>query len=234
MIVDAVKEFFDRHQCLPIPGSVPDMKAQSKVYVQLQNIYKAKARKDVAEVLGIVQAAPGGGDVDPAGVELFCKNAAFIKLINAAGQSTDRLPTVVSECQTPIRTRRPGAGPSLINVATGEELANDANAEAMMMPLSLIPIYLALHATSHVATASADQILATINQIVPNTDPNERLREAAEEVARAGGGELHNISALTGGLVAQEMIKIITKQYIPIDNTCIFDGIGSRCQTIRL
>jgi amyloid beta precursor protein binding protein 1 len=30
-----------------------------------------------------------------------------------------------------------------------------------------------------------------------------------------------------GGLVAQEAIKLITTQYIPSDNTCIFDGITS-------
>ena len=105
LIADAVKEFFDRHRCLPVPGSVPDMKAQSKVYVQLQNIYKTKARKDVAEVLEIVRAAPGGGDVDPEGVELFCKNAAFIKLINAVGASTDRLPAVVRKYLDPISTK---------------------------------------------------------------------------------------------------------------------------------
>jgi len=61
------------------------MKAQSKVYIRLQNIYKAKARKDAAEILQIVQAAPGGEQVDPAEVDLFCKNAAFVKLINATG-----------------------------------------------------------------------------------------------------------------------------------------------------
>ena len=61
------------------------MKAQSKVYIQLQGIYKAKARKDAAEILQIVQAAPGGEHVDPAEVDLFCKNAAFVKLINATG-----------------------------------------------------------------------------------------------------------------------------------------------------
>ena len=44
---------------------------------------------------------------------------------------------------------------------------------------------------------------------------------------RAGGGELHNIASLVGGLVAQEAIKLITKQYIPSNNTCIFDGITS-------
>ena len=61
------------------------MKAQSKVYIQLQGIYKAKARKDAAKILQIVQASPGGEHVNPAEVDLFCKNAAFVKLINATG-----------------------------------------------------------------------------------------------------------------------------------------------------
>lgn len=104
------------------------------------------------------------------------------------------------------------------------------------MPLSLIPIYLALKATSHDdAGGSADEILSRIGKVVPSgAERNERVVQAAQEVARAGGGELHNLSALTGGMVAQEMIKIITKQYIPVENTCIFDGIDSRCQALRL
>jgi len=83
IIADAVKAFFEKHQCLPLPGKLPDMKAQSKIYVQLQNLYKEKARKDAAEVLETVRAMPGGQDIDPAEVELFCKNAAFVRLINA-------------------------------------------------------------------------------------------------------------------------------------------------------
>ena len=66
------------------------MKAQSSVYIKLQSVYKAKARRDFEEVLKIVQAAPNGRSVDPAEVELFCKNAAFVKLINAPiTESTD-------------------------------------------------------------------------------------------------------------------------------------------------
>lgn len=102
------------------------------------------------------------------------------------------------------------------------------------MPLSLIPIYLALAATSHVTTSSTKDIMASINAQVPQIGQNERVIKTAQEVARAAGGELHNISAVMGGMVAQEMIKIITKQYVPIDNTCIFDGIESRCQVLRL
>jgi NEDD8-activating enzyme E1 regulatory subunit len=121
-----------------------------------------------------------------------------------------------------------------VTFATAQELAKDENAEATMTPLSLLPIYLALRATSHVASASADEILAEVAKVIPGANENERIVSAAQEVARAEGGELHNIAALTGGMVAQEMIKIITKQYIPIDNTCVFDGIASRSQVLRL
>lgn len=104
----------------------------------------------------------------------------------------------------------------------------------MSLPKSNFFIYLALIATAHNPGATADDIIATIDDLVPHASDCERFLQAAQEVARAGGGELHNISALTGGMVAQEAIKIITKQYIPIDNTCIFDGISSRCQVLRL
>lgn len=60
------------------------MKAQSQTYVQLQNIYKAKARQDVAEVLQIVRVHPYGKDVDVEEVETYCKNAAFVKLIHGS------------------------------------------------------------------------------------------------------------------------------------------------------
>ncbi len=49
-----------------------------------------------------------------------------------------------------------------------------------------------------------------------------------------GVSELHNISALTGGLLAQEVIKVLTRQYVPIDNTCLFDGVTSRTAVYRL
>lgn len=91
IIADAIKEFHQRHGCLPLPGNVPDMKAQSKVYIQLQNLYKSKARKDVEEVLETVQRSPGGENVDPEEVKLFCKNAAFVKLINGSASDADQL-----------------------------------------------------------------------------------------------------------------------------------------------
>jgi amyloid beta precursor protein binding protein 1 len=60
VIANAVGLFYTKYGVLPVPGAVPDMKARSKDYIQLQNVYKSKARKDV---------------------EAFCKNAAHIKLV---------------------------------------------------------------------------------------------------------------------------------------------------------
>lgn len=65
------------------------MKAQSSVYVKLQGLYKAKARKDAQEVLEIAESLSGGGNIDSAEVDLFCKNASFVKLVNATAGDQD-------------------------------------------------------------------------------------------------------------------------------------------------
>lgn len=101
------------------------------------------------------------------------------------------------------------------------------------MPTSLLPIYLALHASTFVAGASADDIVDFVIKSTPSLSGNKRLLQIAQEIVRSNHGEIHNTAATTGGMVAQEIIKLITKQYVPIDNTCIFDGIESRCQVLR-
>lgn len=73
------------------------MKARSKVYIQLQNLYKSKARKDVEEVLQTVEQSPSGKNIDPEEVKLFCKNAAFVKLINAGIADADRLAEITGK-----------------------------------------------------------------------------------------------------------------------------------------
>lgn len=50
---------------------------------------------------------------------------------------------------------------------------------------------------------------------------------------RAGGDDLPQMAALLGGIVAQEVIKITTKQYVPLNGTLIFDGISSTSQSFH-
>lgn len=52
------------------------------------------------------------------------------------------------------------------------------------------------------------------------------LEAHAKEITRYGGGELHNVSALLGGVASQEAVKIITGQYVPLDHTYVYNGIA--------
>lgn len=117
-----------------------------------------------------------------------------------------------------------------------KELASDelTAVAGPQLPLSLVPIFLVLQASALAPGAGTKEIVELITNFAPELRGNQRLLQVAQEVSRSDGGELHNVAAVVGGMIAQEMIKIITRQYIPIENICIFDGIESRCQVLRL
>jgi amyloid beta precursor protein binding protein 1 len=43
---------------------------------------------------------------------------------------------------------------------------------------------------------------------------------------RYGASELHAIAAFVGGVAAQEAVKLITHQYLPLNNTFVYNGIA--------
>lgn len=52
--------------------------------------------------------------------------------------------------------------------------------------------------------------------------------EWAHELCRYGGSEIHSVSAFMGGCAAHEAIKLITKQYKPMNNTFIYDAVNAQ------
>lgn len=215
------------------------MKAQSADYIQLQNIYKAKARKDLLEVVDKVRATESdlmkNIPIDEREIEAFCKGAASVRLIQGR----------------PLKNFK-----HLSKIDWGDRakpLAQEFNGET-----TLFPLYTCLLAYDSVfeehALAGSDptaKLEVAVNYATHSTQAisrlqsqsgidinieasDDRIRKYSEEIYRASGGELHNISALTGGMVAQEVIKVITKQYIPLDNTCVFDGISSKVGVFRV
>jgi NEDD8-activating enzyme E1 regulatory subunit len=87
-IAKAIKLFYEKWGVLPVPGTVPDMKAQSTDYISLQNVYKDKAREDVKEVYATARSLDSS--IDEREVEAFCKNAAHVKLIRGRPFNTAR------------------------------------------------------------------------------------------------------------------------------------------------
>ena len=208
IIANAIRTFYKKHSLLPLPGSLPDMKARSADYISLQNIYKSKARADVAEVLHTVRSLEKSlnrqsthGEIVPipeAEVEQFCKNAAHVKVLTGSSLIHTRLDQ-----------------PEVLDAL--ERSLNDPNALAP----HLTPIFLSLLQT--------DDLDIETRAALRKISHGDEL----EEVQRAAHGELHNIGSLTGGQVAQEAIKLITRQYVPVDNLCVFDGIASRSEVLN-
>jgi amyloid beta precursor protein binding protein 1 len=203
IVANAIKIFYKQLSVLPLPGSLPDMKARSADYIALQNVYKSKARADVSEVLHTVRATEKSLDrqmaVPESEIEQFCKNAAHVKVL--AGQ-----PLIHSRL----------AQPEVLKAL--EASLDDPSA----LEPHLTPIFMSLVQTDDIDESTK----AALNKLANGHE--------LEEAQRAQHAELHNIASLTGGQVAQEAIKLITRQYVPVDNLSIFDGIhNSRSEVLK-
>ncbi|KAK5131616.1 hypothetical protein LTR08_000803 [Meristemomyces frigidus] len=255
LIANAVQHFYTEHKQLPLPGAVPDMKAQSADYIKLQNIYKSKAREDAAEVLAHVRKLEQSIDrspdlaVEDKEVENFCKGAAHIHLVRGrpfqiaqAGEAImfgDRAKAMAMELTMPE---------SLIGlyiaflawdtfVATHSSPAHEAGGQALKVPGSGEDWEADTEKVTGIAHTVVDNLIKEAGTLIEDPEYAElkqKVSEFVQELVRAGGGELHNIASLTGGLVAQEVIKAVTRQYVPVDNWCGFDGVGSRTGVLRL
>lgn len=51
---------------------------------------------------------------------------------------------------------------------------------------------------------------------------------------RFGASELHVVSAVMGGMAAQEAIKLITQQFVPFTGTLVYNGMASTTSVFEL
>ena len=51
---------------------------------------------------------------------------------------------------------------------------------------------------------------------------------------RYGASELHSVASFMGGTAAQEVIKLLTSQFVPINNTFIYNAIKQTSLTVEL
>lgn len=79
-----------------------------------------------------------------------------------------------------------------------------------------------------------DDLKEIYKDLVGKKIKNERQEEILEELCRYGASELHSIAAFIGGCCAQEAIKLITHQYIPINNTLVYNGIDQSTNVFEI
>ena len=216
----ALTEFQNRHGGrAPVNGSIPDMTANTDLYVQLQKIYKDQADADLKEMKSLC----GAEGIEETDVESFCAN-----VFSVAQLSTRSL---MDEFD---------------GVNASEELIDDWKM-TLMDPYEVpehTPIYwyLGLRACQMFCLqhqrwpGTIDNWESDIpllqefaNQVLTkyqlHDDNQTFMPNIIRELTRYANAEIHNIASVVGGVASQEAVKLITGQYIPLDNTYVFNGI---------
>ncbi|KIM43435.1 hypothetical protein M413DRAFT_18011 [Hebeloma cylindrosporum] len=173
--------------------------ASTGSYIHLQKLYKARAEEEKAIFKSYLQV-PVSEDM----VDAFVKNSHALKLLK--GKKWGALD------------------------ADPQALANAVETAPKQLATHLALTALSSFATKQQPNAPLTPTMEALTNealalLPPGTELPEEFEAAVGEVVRAPTADLPNTAALLGGVVAQEVIKMITKQYIPINGSCIIDLI---------
>jgi len=232
IIAAALREFMDKegNGALPVRGSLPDMTSDSQRYIALQNVYREQAAKDADHVYRHVQTIlkERGWSCDLVNendVKLFCKHSSELRLIRgrslAAELEAKQLPGLQDHGQQLEEPDCPWLYYLLLRAVSRFQSENgcypgfyDDSVETDIVKLK----------------SCFSRLLQDLGCQGNSLSKDDNLHE----MCRYGGAELHAVAAFIGGCAAQEVIKLITKQYVPLDNTLIFNAINATTATLYL
>ena len=228
LLVKGLKQFmFDNNQCLPVKGRIPDMTSDSTRYIELQNIFKKKSREDSEQVNTIIQNffnedSERFEEISDSFLRTFCANSHCLRL---------------------IRTSQLNKELQLANKEKIKEKINfscmDGDCESNELIYYLMIRSVCKFYTEHNRLPGNEQMENDIIQLkscfknlLKEIDCNRLSKDDyVHEFCRYGGCELHSVSAFLAGAVAQEIIKLITGQYVPFNNILIYNAISSTTST---
>ena len=227
LMVRALKDFVtaEGNGLLPVRGSIPDMTATSKMFIDLQKVYQAQATTDAELFKRHLDALPVKplSPVTMGEVKHFCKNAAFLRVIHCKSLKEEYKPETLN---------------------TNTISANLAD------PTNLIVYYMLLRAANRFCAANGyypgsqlgpiENDVTQMKKLVSSLIKELQLKDVSVgdeyviEMCRYGASEFHSVSAYLGGVAAQEVIKLITCQYVPFCNTYIYNATTSSSMTYEL
>lgn len=218
--VAAVRRFHTETGQLPLGGALPDMAADTRSYVALQRLFTAKAAEDAKSVLtyaseiterrGLSSEAPA----DASSVAAFCKTVRQAHVVRSR--------TINDELEYQ------GTGGFLENARDSGAFDNaNSNLASAYYPLfRAVDDFFREHGRvpdSEADTPLVRTMLAKVKEKLGGV-PSELWSDETEEMIRFAGVELHNVAALIGGIAGQEAVKIITRQFVPLNNTIIVNS----------
>ncbi|XP_030386189.1 nedd8-activating enzyme E1 regulatory subunit [Scaptodrosophila lebanonensis] len=209
---------------LPVPGVLPDMTANTDSYIALQHIYRQQAAQDADHVYHKCQdylkaLALPMDSIDERIVRLLCREAAGLIVLRGT--------RISDEYEKSCRLQSLVEDNELQGSLTAYNFALRAY-ERFLTECGNIPGDCTVEQDIGRLKSIASKMLVDLGLHATISD------DILHEICRFGGAELHAVSAFIGGCAAQEVIKILTKQYKPIDNTFIYNAISTESVTLRL
>ncbi|CAH0400110.1 unnamed protein product [Chilo suppressalis] len=205
---------------LPLLGVLPDMTASTEHYIKLQNIYRAQAAMDAEIVYRKVQqivAQLHCESISETDVKLFCRHTHDLYLIKGS--------CIATEYQL--------GGPVAAYISRYLE-----EPDVMMVHYILLRAAEMFRSEHYRAPGDWEPegditklkicVTKLLSDISCSPFPKD---DHIHEMCRYGGAEIHSVSAFLGGCVAHEAIKIVTKQYKPVNNMFIYDGSSTNTAT---
>ncbi|XP_031500977.1 NEDD8-activating enzyme E1 regulatory subunit AXR1-like isoform X2 [Nymphaea colorata] len=230
VLVAALKEFIENqgNGDAPLEGSIPDMTSSTEYYVSLQKIYQEKAEADCQVMEHLVRntlkrIGRDPGSILKATIKSFCRNARKINVC--------RYRSIEEEFMSPLL-------PELHKYFLDEEYS------------AAINFYILLRAVDRFTSNynrfpglfedELDEEMSRLKTVAVSilsemgANGSTLSEDLINEMCRFGGAELHAVAAFIGGIASQEAIKLITKQFIPMSGTFIFNGIDHKSQILVL
>ncbi|NXT45750.1 ULA1 enzyme, partial [Pluvianellus socialis] len=229
ILAQAVKEFVanEGQGSLPVRGTIPDMIADSSKFIKLQNVYREKAKKDIAAVrnhaaklLQSLGKAPEA--ISERELKLFCDNSAFLRVVRCRSLSEEYG----------------------LNTFNKDEIISH-----MDNPDSELVLYLMLRAVDRfykqhgrypgVYNYQVEDDIGKLKSCLTGFLQEHGLSvlvkdDYVHEFCRYGAAEPHAMAAFMGGAAAQEVIKVITGQFVIFNNTYIYSGMSQTSATFQL
>jgi amyloid beta precursor protein binding protein 1 len=201
------------------------MTADTDRYVGLQEVYRQKARKDLVKVRHILESNCPGIIFPTEIVEWVVSNASALQVVDCR--------SVLAEYDSPRA--------QTINEAVRDLEYGHHGVFYVLMRAS--DLFVSRHGRRpENADLDAGELRSCVLHILQN-DTNASAAsstvsaipdELISEMCRYGGSQLHNIAAIIGGIAAQEVIKLLTRQKAPLKNTLVFNGIACGSSVLDL
>ncbi|KAK7114181.1 NEDD8-activating enzyme E1 regulatory subunit-like isoform X2 [Littorina saxatilis] len=222
---------------LPLRGTIPDMTSDSERYIQLQNVYREQAATDMTAIRNRVHALlqslgrdePVFVDPKPCGavsdneIKTFCRNAAFLRLVRCRSLAEEYGTNTVNKDE--------------LNMHLESEEGDDLLFYILLRGVDRFYDEYNRYPGRDNSDVEPDipKLKTCLTKLLHDWGLSGTVKEDyIHEMCRYGASEVHSIASYMGGVVAQEVIKILTTQFVPINNTYVYNGFLQTSTTVQL